>query len=42
MNQLVRFDTNALNRALIGFDTLFDDIEKRFANQIQTTYPHTM
>jgi molecular chaperone IbpA len=39
MNQLVRFDTNTLNRALIGFDTLFDDIEKRFANQIQTTYP---
>jgi len=39
MNQLVRFDTAALNRALIGFDTLFEDIEKRFANQIQTTYP---
>lgn len=39
MNQLVRFDTAALNRAFVGFDTMFDDLEKRFANQIQTTYP---
>jgi molecular chaperone IbpA len=39
MNQLVRFDTASLNRALIGFDTMFDDLEKRFANQIQTSYP---
>ena len=38
-HQLARFDTAALNRALIGFDTLFNDIEKRFANQIQTNYP---
>ena len=39
MNQLVRFDTNALNRALLGFDTLFNDVEQRFANQIQQSYP---
>lgn len=39
MNQLVRFDTNALNRALIGFDSLFDNFETRFANQINNTYP---
>lgn len=39
MNQLARFDTSALNRALIGFDTLFNDIENRFATQIQTNYP---
>ena len=39
MNQLVRFDTAALNRALIGFDTLFDNFERRFANQINTNYP---
>jgi molecular chaperone IbpA len=39
MNQLVRFDTNALNRALIGFDNLFDTFEQRFANQINNTYP---
>jgi molecular chaperone IbpA len=39
MNQLARFDTTTLNRALIGFDTLFNDLENRFANQIQTNYP---
>jgi len=39
MNQLVRFDTNALNRALLGFDSLFDNFEQRFANQINNSYP---
>ena len=39
MNQLVRFDTAALNRALIGFDSVFNDFEKRFANQINNNYP---
>jgi len=39
MNQLVRFDTNALNRALVGFDSLFDNFEQRFANQNQQNYP---
>ena len=39
MNQLVRFDTNALNKALLGFDSLFNDIEGRFANQINNNYP---
>ena len=39
MNQLVRFDTNALNRALIGFDQFFDNFEQRFANQINNSYP---
>lgn len=39
MTQLVRFDTNALNRALIGFDTMFNDFEHRFANQINNNYP---
>lgn len=37
--QLTRFDTSALNRALLGFDTLFDNFEKRFANQVHTNYP---
>jgi molecular chaperone IbpA len=40
--QLVRFDTqalNQLNRALIGFDTMFDTFERRFATQIQNNYP---
>jgi molecular chaperone IbpA len=39
MNQLVRFDTNALNRALVGFDTMFNDFEHRLANQINNSYP---
>lgn len=39
MNQLVRFDTSALNRALVGFDSLFDNFEQRFLNQINTSYP---
>jgi len=42
MNALTRFDTNSLaqlNRALIGFDSLFNDVEKRFANSVHTNYP---
>lgn len=39
MNQLTRFDTNALNKALLGFDSLFNDFENRFANQINNSYP---
>ena len=37
MNQLSRLD--ALNRALIGFDTMFDTMERRFANQVSNNYP---
>lgn len=39
MNAITRFDTQSLNRALIGFDQLFNDVERRFANQVQTNYP---
>jgi molecular chaperone IbpA len=39
MTQLVRFDTSALNRALLGFDSMFDNFEQRFASQINNTYP---
>lgn len=42
MNALTRFDTNSLaqlNRALIGFDRIFHDAERRFANSPQTNYP---
>lgn len=39
MTQVARFDTNALNRALIGFDQLFDTFETRFANQLSNNYP---
>jgi molecular chaperone IbpA len=39
MTQLVRFDTNALNRALLGFDSMFNDFEHRYANQLKDNYP---
>lgn len=39
MTQIVRFDTNALNKALLGFDVLFNDFERRFSNQINNNYP---
>jgi molecular chaperone IbpA len=39
MTQLQRFDTQALNRALVGFDRIFDDMERRFSNQISNNYP---
>lgn len=40
--QLRTIDTQALanlNRALIGFDRIFSDIETRYANSVQTNYP---
>lgn len=41
MTTLTRFDTNSLahlNRALIGFDRIFNDYENRYANST-TNYP---
>jgi len=38
MTQVVRFDTAALNKALLGFDSMFSDFEHRY-NQINTNYP---
>lgn len=39
MTQLQRFDTTTLNRALVGFDRLFNTFETRFANQLSSNYP---
>lgn len=36
-NTLARID--ALNRALIGFDQMFDQMERRFANSVSNNYP---
>ena len=36
-NQLQRLDS--LSRALIGFDTMFDNMERRFANSVSNNYP---
>jgi molecular chaperone IbpA len=37
MNNISRMD--ALSRALIGFDAVFDQLDRKFANSIQTNYP---
>ena len=34
-----RIDADTLNRALIGFDTMFNNFERRFANSITSNYP---
>jgi molecular chaperone IbpA len=39
MTQLARFDTTALNRALVGFDRIFHDMETRHSNQTSQNYP---
>ena len=39
MNQLNRIDTETLNRALIGFDTMFNNFERKFANSVSSNYP---
>ena len=36
-NQLSRID--AINRALVGFDSMFDAIERRYQNSAPTNYP---
>jgi molecular chaperone IbpA len=36
-NQLARID--ALSRALVGFDTMFDQMERRFASSVSNNYP---
>ena len=36
-NQLSRMD--ALSRALIGFDQMFDQMERRYANSVSNNYP---
>jgi len=39
MNQITRLDPAALNRALIGFDRIFNDFEHRFSTQLNGNYP---
>ena len=36
-NALQRIE--AINRALIGFDTMFDQMERRFSNNVSNNYP---
>jgi molecular chaperone IbpA len=37
--QLARMDTAALNRALIGFDRIFNTMERSWANSVNNNYP---
>jgi molecular chaperone IbpA len=37
--QLTRMDTAALNRALIGFDRIFNTMERTYANSVNNNYP---
>ena len=37
MNNLTKLD--ALSRALIGFDTMFDQMERRYSNSVNNNYP---
>lgn len=39
MNALTQFDTRMLNRALVGFDRLFDNFEIKYAQQVNSNYP---
>lgn len=39
MNNNALHRIEAINRALIGFDTMFDQMERRFANQASNNYP---
>lgn len=39
MNALSRFDTTTLNRAMVGFDRIFDDMERRYSAQNNQNYP---
>ena len=39
MTQLQRYDFDSLSRALIGFDTMFDTVDLKFANSLGTNYP---
>ena len=36
-HQVARLD--AINRALVGFDTMFDQLERRFQNSTSSNYP---
>lgn len=36
-NQIAKLD--ALSRALVGFDTMFDQMERRFQNSVSNNYP---
>ena len=36
---MTKFDLTPFNRASVGFDRLFDVLDRQFANSVSTTYP---
>lgn len=39
MNTLTKFDLTPYTRATVGFDRMFDLLDRQFANSVSTTYP---
>ena len=39
MNNTAIHRIDAINRALIGFDTMFDQMERRYGNSVNNNYP---
>lgn len=39
MNTLTKFDLTPFNRASVGFDRVFDILDRQFANSVKTSYP---
>ena len=39
MNTLTKFDLTPYTRASVGFDRLFDVLDRQFTNSVSTTYP---
>ncbi len=39
MNTLTKFDLTPFNRATVGFDRVFDILDRQFANTASTSYP---
>ena len=39
MNTLTKIDLTPFHRATVGFDRLFDHLDRQFTNSVSTTYP---
>lgn len=39
MNTLTKFDLTPFTRATVGFDRLFDVLDRQYANSVSTSYP---
>jgi molecular chaperone IbpA len=39
VNTIARFDIPSLHRTTVGFDRLFDVLDRQFANSVSTSYP---